>query len=166
MQSPSPHIYSLQISLPGGWTKECVKRPLTVKTKGRWDFTLRPPTGRKLRSQADLRDYLRDNPGVSLDAAVFNFCIPWATDAPPVTPDLITDAGNEVIDDAAPNLIEDDNPALIADAGNEVIDNTAPNLVEDNNPDLIKNGNQGSPEHSPSPPRGKMSARSICRACF
>ena len=98
---------------------------------------------------------------MSLDAAVFNFCIPWATDAPPVNLDLITNAGNDAIDDAAPNLIEDDNPKLIADAGNEVIDDTAPNLVEDNNPELIKNGNQGSPEHSPSPPHGKMLARSI-----
>ena len=62
--------------------------------------------------------------------------------APPVNPDLITDAGNEVIDDAAPNL------------------------VKDNNPDLIENGNQGSPEHSLRPPRGKMLARSISRACF
>ena len=132
MQSPSPHIYSLQISLPGGWTKECVKRPLTVKTKGRWDFTLRPPTGRKLRSQADLRDYLRDNPGVSLDAAFFNFGIPWATDAPPVNPDLITDTDNEVIDDAAPNFIEDDIPELIVDAGNEVIDDATKQRVLQN----------------------------------
>jgi hypothetical protein len=38
----------------------------------------------------------------------------------------------------------------------EVIDGAAPNLSGDDNPDLIENGNQGSPEHSLSPPRCRM----------
>ena len=89
MQSLPPHVFSWKISLPGGWIKECVKRPQTVQTKGRWDFTLRLPTGRKLRSAGDIRDYLHDLPGVSLDAALFNFGIPWAAGAPPINDPLI-----------------------------------------------------------------------------
>ena len=124
MQSPPPHVFS------------CVKRPQTVQTKGRWDFTLRLPTGRKLRSAGDIRDYLHDLPGVSLDAALFNFGIPWAAGAPPINSDLVTDAGN---------------PNLITDAGNVVIDGATPNLAEDDKPDLIENGGQGSPESYLSP---------------
>ena len=134
MWPPPPHVYSQYIPLPNGWVKECVKRP-NGKSKGWWDFTLRPPTGKKLRRQSHLRDYLRENPGVSLDAAVFNFDTPWSTGAPPANPELIADADPEIGEDADP--------------------------VEDANPDLIEDENPRSPEQSPRLPRGRNSGRRL-----
>ena len=41
---------------------------------------------------------------MSLDAAVFNFGIPWSTDAPPANPELVADADPEIIEDNDRNL--------------------------------------------------------------
>ena len=46
----------------------------------------------------------------------------------------------------------------------EVDDGADSSLSGDENADLIESGDQEGPEHSPSPPRGRMPARSISRS--
>ena len=46
----------------------------------------------------------------------------------------------------------------------EVNDSADSSLSGDDNADLIESGDQENPEHSPSPPRGRMPARSISRS--
>ena len=64
------------------------------------DVYLRPPNGNQLRGKTELREYLKEHPGVQYDATVTNFN---KHDVPEV---------NEVIDSATSDLAGDDNPDL------------------------------------------------------
>ena len=86
---PQPDTTNPQtISLPNGWEKKCIGRP-DGKNKDRWDFTLRPPNGNQLGSQAQLLEYTKKYPDILHDATVTHICRPWTSSYTPADTEII-----------------------------------------------------------------------------
>jgi hypothetical protein len=81
--------------LPYGWEKKCVRRP-DGKTKGRWDYTLRPPGGNLLRRQAELLEFLKQHPEVPHDDTVTHFRRPWTSSDNPANKEIIACLPNRI----------------------------------------------------------------------
>ena len=58
----------VEYSLPFGWKKTCKRR----SNKRTWDISVMAPSGKKLRSNPELYNYLEANPEVKCDRSVTN----------------------------------------------------------------------------------------------
>ena len=73
-----PNYKEKWFDLPGGWRKQIVPRR-NGKLAGRYDVYLRPPgktSGRKLRSNNDLLNWVQSNRRVEIDCTYVNMHVP------------------------------------------------------------------------------------------
>ena len=73
-----PNYTEKWFDLPGGWRKQVVPRR-NGKLAGRYDVYLCPPgktSGRKLRSNNDLLNWVQSNRGVEIDCTYVNMHVP------------------------------------------------------------------------------------------
>lgn len=66
-KNPGEKSRMKEYKLPFGWIKLATQR-CTGATKGHWDVYLISPKGKRLRSNVELRRYLKCNPGMKYDA--------------------------------------------------------------------------------------------------